>query len=126
MAFPKRRFPMRFQKLTWLVMLTFGLALAVAAPAGAQVDTADLSGGVLDPQGAAIPGARVTVKKLDTGATRSTESDANGQYSFVGLTPGNYELSVDAKGFLSSVNSGLVLTIGQSAVFSPVLQIETG
>ncbi|MHB8654528.1 MAG: TonB-dependent receptor [Terriglobia bacterium] len=117
---------MRIQKLVWLSMLAFGLTLAATAPIGAQVDTADLSGSVLDPQGAAIPRARVTVRKLDTGATRSTESDANGQYSFVGLAPGNYELSVNAKGFMSSVNSGLTLTIGQSAVFSPVLQIETG
>ena len=117
---------MRFQKVIYLVILTFGLTLSVTAPARAQVDTADLSGSVLDPQGAAIPGATVTVKKLDTGATRSMETDANGQYSFVGLAPGNYELTVGAKGFMSSMSSGLALTIGQSAVFNPVLQIESG
>ena len=115
---------MHSQKLLLLVLLILGLTLVVSVPAGAQVDTADLSGSVLDPLGSAIPGARVTVKKLDTGATRSTEADDNGQYSFVGLAPGNYELTVEAKGFARSVNSELILTIGQSAELSPILQIE--
>src|SRR5689334_8164614 len=83
-------------------------------PAEAQVDTVNLSGMVLDPSGAAIPSAKVTIKKVDTGATRSADADAEGSYSFIGLSPGNYELTAEAPGF-NQYRNPVILTVGQSA-----------
>lgn len=115
---------MRCQKLVWLVTLVMASALAAAVPAGAQVNSANLAGQVLDPSQAPVPGARVAVKKLDTGAVRSTEANATGSYTFVGLAPGSYEMTVEAPGFARYENPSLVLAIGQSAQFSPILVIQ--
>jgi len=114
---------MRAQKLVSQVMIVIGLGLVIA-PAWAQVNSANLSGQVLDPSGRAVGGAKVTVKKLDTGATRTTEADATGSYTFTGLVPGSYEMTVEASGFARYQNSGLVLAIGQSAQFNPALVIQ--
>ncbi len=117
---------MRSREWVWLAVLAITLALVGASSTVAQVNTANLSGQVLDPQKAAVPGAKVTVKNLATGATRSSESDASGRYVFVGLPPGRYELAVEAKGFTKLVNAELVLTIGQAAEFDASLTIQSG
>lgn len=116
---------MRFRDWVGVWVLVVGLLLT-AGTALAQVNTVDLSGTVLDPQGAAVPGARVSVKNLATGITRSTETDPNGAYRFVQLPPGRYELSVEAKGFAKLVAPDLVLTIGQSATYNPSVTLPTG
>ena len=86
--------------------------LMLSASASAQVNTVDLSGQVLDPQKSAVPAAKVTVKNLATGATRSTVTNDAGRYVLVGLPPGRYEFSVEASGFAKVVNPEVVLTIG--------------
>ena len=111
----------------WLGILALGLVLLAGSAAGAQVNTVDLSGQVLDPQGLAVPGAKVAVRNLATGATRSAETDQSGRYRIVGLPPGRYELTVDGgKGLAKMVNPELILTIGQSAEFDAHLQLQSG
>jgi hypothetical protein len=110
-----------------LVLVCGLLAVAFSAPpAFAQANAVDLSGQVLDPQSAAVVGAKVTMKNLATGASRSQDSSAEGRYTFVGLPPGRYELSVESKGFAKMVNPELILTIGQAAEFDAHLTIQTG
>src|SRR5713226_1090017 len=111
----------------WLGILALGLVLLAGGAAGAQVNTVDLSGQVLDPQGLAVPGAKVAVRNLATGATRSAETDQSGRYRIVGLPPGRYELTVDGgKGLAKLVNPELVLTIGQSAEFDAHPPLQSG
>ena len=57
-----------------------------------------VSGVVLDPSGAAIPSATVTLRG-DHGGERSTQSDAAGGFGFEGLSPGWYEIRVHPAGF---------------------------
>jgi len=106
--------------------VVMGLAALGTAPAHAQVNSVDLSGQVLDPQGAAVPGATVTVKNIATSATRAAQSDSAGTYRFVGLPPGKYELSVEAKGFARLVAPELTLTVGEAAAFDAHLKIQAG
>jgi len=115
---------MRSKKLACCLVFALGSLLSLAAVGNAQVNTADLSGQVLDPSGRSVAGATVTVKRLDTNVAFSTRSDETGAYSFVGLVPGDYELTVEAPGFARYRNSGLVLTIGQSAQVNADLQLE--
>lgn len=116
---------MRFRQSLFLLVLVLVIGLAVSTPARAQINTVDLSGNVLDPQGKDVPGAKVTLKNLAIGATRSATSDDAGWYVLVGLPPGNYELAIEAKGFARLVNPTLVLTVGQSAVYDATLQIAS-
>jgi hypothetical protein len=97
-----------------------------AGMAVAQINTVQLSGSVLDPQGASVPNAQITVTNLATGATANATSDANGHYTFVGLPPGQYSLSIEARGFAKLVNPSLTLTLGNPAVFNAQLKLAAG
>ena len=110
----------------WLLLLATALALLSGGAARAQVNTADLSGQVLDPNGLAVPHAKVTVENLATGAARTVEADDSGRYRIVGLAPGRYKLTVDAgKGFAKLENPEIILTIGQAAEFDARLQLQS-
>src|ERR1700681_2899041 len=89
----------------------------------AQVTTGTISGVVQDPSGAAIAGAAVTVRNLDTGTARSVISDAGGRYTAPDLTLGNYEVQAQQSGFQTEVRSGITLTVGQQAVVNLALRV---
>ena len=52
----------------------------------------DLQGTVQDNSGAAVAGATVTLKDLDTGVTQSRQTAGNGEYRFPSLSPGRYKV----------------------------------
>ncbi|MGH9943754.1 MAG: TonB-dependent receptor plug domain-containing protein, partial [Pyrinomonadaceae bacterium] len=58
-----------------------------------------LFGRVLDTAGAAIEGATITLRNVRTGAERSAIIPTDGTFTFAGLAPGEYELSVTAENF---------------------------
>ncbi|MBZ5543679.1 MAG: TonB-dependent receptor [Acidobacteriia bacterium] len=99
------------------------LTVAISGPAWGQVNTAEMSGTILDPQGAGVPGAQVTAKNRATSATRTTVSDDTGHYRIVGLRPGAYTVAAEAAGFAQVVDTGVVLTIGQLAEVNVQLQL---
>src|SRR5260370_2878834 len=89
------------------------LALLAAAPLIAQ--NAELSGLVTDPSGLAVPGARVVVQSADTGATRTVSSNQQGEYSVPALLPGPYTITVEANGFKTIHQNGVVVEVDQRA-----------
>lgn len=107
----------------WVCLLAM---LTLAAAANAQVNTAELSGQVLDQSGAAVPGAKITLKNLATGATRSADADGDGTYVLVNLPPGRYSLTIAAKGLTTITVPELILTIGQAAEYNPQLKVAAG
>ncbi len=101
-----------------LVVLLFFFSL-FAEPSAAQ--SGELHGTVLDPSGAAVPGAKITL----TGETRTlhTESDAHGTYTLRGLAPGSYTLMVTAKGFALLTLQNLELAANQIKELNLSLEI---
>ncbi len=92
------------------------LLLASAAVLGqSQATAADLTGSVVDPNGAVVPGATVTARSLTTNITRTTVSGDNGTYRFIALPPGDYEVAAEAPTFKRVVITPVTLTVGQSA-----------
>src|SRR5271165_5223482 len=87
--------------------------------------TANLSGRVSDQTGAAITGAAVTAKNVDTGLTRNTITDQAGRYQLVSLPVGSYELRAMKSGFAEQVRSGIVLVVGQDATADISLRVGT-
>ena len=73
--------------------------------------TASISGTVTDPTGAVIPGAAVTAHNTDTGIDSSTQTNAQGYYSFPALPTGKYEVTIKATGFEEFRETGLVLDV---------------
>ena len=54
---------------------------------------------VYDPQGRVVPGAQVTLRKLPEGTQRTTATDSEGDVTFAGLSPGDYQIEAQARGF---------------------------
>ncbi len=107
---------------TALVLL---LVLLAALPGYAQVDyaTATLKGTVLDPQGAAVGGATVTVTNLSTGISRTVKTGAEGTFQFSALHPGTYKVQAEAPGFEKTIASNLQLSVGQVVVNDVQLKV---
>lgn len=79
-----------------------------------------ISGAVTDPNGAPVPGVRVSVTEVRTGTTSNTVSDETGQYSIPFLAPGQYRLDAKVTGFKAYERKGITLASGEH----PVLDIH--
>jgi len=75
------------------------VALLVQGATGYAQDTGSLHGTVSDPNGAVVGKAQVQITEAQTGIERSTESDANGAFSFTQVKPGTYSVAVTHDGF---------------------------
>ena len=79
----------------WLLSLSFGIAAVVANPRPAEAQlAATISGRVEDASGGAVPAATVTVKSLETGATRVVTTDEVGNFRALALSVGRHEVKV--------------------------------
>src|SRR5262245_52712067 len=111
-------------KLVKLLFLTVtALVLAGTATAQTQVAAADLSGTVTDPTGAVVAGAVVHAKNSATGLNRTVTADSEGNYLFIGLPPGDYEITAEAPTFKKVVISPVKLTVGQNAALTIKLEV---
>jgi hypothetical protein len=121
-----RAFTFRFSKLgvSCLILALITLMSAVSILAQAQATAADLSGTVMDPNGAVVPGASVTAKSLATGISRTVTASESGEYKLIGLPPGDYEVTSEGSGFKKTVISPVTLTVGQSAELA--IKMEVG
>jgi hypothetical protein len=88
-------------------------ALLAAAPLLAQ--DAEISGRISDPSGFAVPNSKVVVQGADTGATRTVFSNQQGEYSVPALLPGPYNVTVEANGFKTVHQNGVVVEVDQRA-----------
>jgi hypothetical protein len=103
-------------------MFRLFLALALALPSIAQTE-ATIIGTVRDASGASLPSASITIKNLETGATRRIVSDPDGRYAAPALAIGKYELSADRIGFAQETKTGITLVVGQQLTVDFTLQI---
>ena len=110
-----------FNRLIYPLIFTI-LAVLCVAPLAAQVSAA-LSGIVKDQSSAVISGATITAKNVDTGAERTTTSDAEGRYQFSSLPVGLYEIHGAKSGFSDELHTGIQLVVGQSATVDLSLRV---
>jgi len=100
------------------------LAALLAAGANAQtITTGELIGRVTDSTGALVLHASVLLKSVDTGESRTAESNSSGAYRFSLVTPGMYEISSIAAG-LKSDTERVSAVVGDVAVVDLVLKVE--
>jgi outer membrane receptor protein involved in Fe transport len=93
-------------------VLSLATLLPLSMPVMAQATTGVLTGTVTDPQGGAIPNAKVTVKNQETGVEQSITATGEGNYTFPTLPPGKYTVTVEAQGFKRSVITDVDVRIG--------------
>ncbi len=95
--------------------------LAILAVASAAM-AVTIRGTVVDPDGRAVPQARVSLLAPLT-ALEERQTDAHGRYEFAGLSPGVYRLVANAPGF-STASSEVPLTGSESATVDLALAIS--
>lgn len=111
-------------RLAMLVAVAFAFLLVCAGSTFAQaIAVAQLNGTVTDPSGAIIGGAHVSVRNTGTNVTSTATSNDRGFYTITNLTPGTYELTTSYSGFANYRQTGIVLTVGQSATVDIALQL---
>ncbi len=107
----------------WSVAVTLLILAMYPPPAAAQV-TAAISGKVEDSSGAAVDDAIITVKSLETGATRVVTTDTAGNFRVLSLPLGEQEIRAEKPGFKAAIRTGFNLDVGQEAVLT--LQLQAG
>jgi len=102
---------MRFRQSQFLS--GFLLLLVCAAVTLAQNATGSITGAVTDPNNEVIPNATVTVTNKATGAVRKGATRSGGVYSVESLLPGEYEVRVEAQGFITQLQA-LTVAVGST------------
>lgn len=100
-----------WRQVTYLLALLC-LGLASALPAAAQFDTGTISGVVVDPTGALLPGASVVLQNLGTGHSINLTTDSVGGFDATTLPFGVYTVTSRAPGFQPQTSEPLVLNVG--------------
>ena len=111
--------------LSLLAILGVVILGSWAKPAYSQVgaSAAQLNGAVRDESGGSVAKATVTLRDTGTNRTYTTQSNENGLYLFASLPPGRYELTTEASGFAKSTQTGIVLTVGQTATIDVTVKV---
>jgi hypothetical protein len=97
-------------RLLFLIIATIIVAASFGA-ASAQTESGQIVGKVTDPNGAVVPGAKITVKSVDTGREVTVTSDDQGQYSVSALQPGIYDVTAEGGSFKPSTQR-VQITVG--------------
>lgn len=102
----------------------FLIALSITVPAVfGQAISGSISGTVIDPAGAVIAGANITITNVATNATRTTATDANGVFVFTNLAPGNYKVKIEKEGFGPQEIPNVQVLLGRDTAIKPTLQV---
>ncbi len=88
------------------------LMCLVAVSAYSQLSsstTGRIHGTVTDPSGAIVPGAKLVLKDIARGHELTATSESNGDYTFLSLDPGSYQLTATMAGFETAVYNNIVV-----------------
>ncbi|HUU13558.1 MAG TPA: carboxypeptidase-like regulatory domain-containing protein, partial [Terriglobia bacterium] len=111
----------------WVLIPLFLFCLLgfVNSPAWAQGFVGSVTGVVTDPTGAVVPGANVTLTDTTKGYTHRATTDGVGRYVIRQLPPSTYQLKVEAQGFKTSIQEGIVLAVAQASSVDVALELGT-
>src|SRR5689334_6203453 len=95
----------------WCAVIAILLTITTAAWAQ---DNASLTGTVMDPSGAAVVNAGISLTNTATGQVRHATSNSAGDYLFASLGAGIYNLEASASGFQKFSRTGIVVHVAQT------------
>jgi hypothetical protein len=87
--------------------------------------TTSLRGTVTDPTGAVIPEATVSIKSFENGSSRKILTDVNGEYSFLQVAPGEYNLVAEKPGFATITNAHIKLLVNTPATLDLKMSLSS-
>ena len=103
---------------------TLGIALLCSISLFAQTTSTEVLGTVSDTSGAIVPGAKVTLLRVQTGQRRIVTTDGSGNYSFPLIEIGDYTVNVELAGFKVQSKTGVHVEYQQKARVN--VQLEVG
>ena len=93
--------------------------------AHAQNSEGTILGHITDPTGAVVPGVDVTIRNAGTHLSQSTKTSNVGDYIFVNITPGTYDVTAKRDGFKTSQSSNLILNVDATLRQNFTLELGT-
>jgi outer membrane receptor protein involved in Fe transport len=93
------------------VLAAILLLATFAVPGWGQTFRGTILGAITDSSGAAVTGATVTIKNVDTGLIRTTVSTGDGTFSVPELPIGTYIVTIDKTGFQTAVTTGVAVDV---------------
>ena len=105
------------------MFLILALLPALAGRLQAQNSQGTILGHVQDSSGAAVAGAKVTARNVNTNVTHRFTTKGPGDYVFVDMIPGTYEVRIEASGFKTELSTGLILEVDQTLRQNFTLQV---
>ena len=99
------------------------LVLFFVTKANCQAAYGTIIGTVTDPSGAGVADATVTVNDIEKGVSQGVATNSSGYYTVTNLIPGNYRVSVEAKGFKKNVQQNVPVIVGNSTTVDVTLQL---
>src|SRR5579863_5462667 len=101
--------------------MLFCLAVVLCSAHGQY--RAGIQGVIVDPQGAAVEGATVTLTSKDTNVSKIVTTDAGGTYNFLSLAPAHYTITVEKSGFKKQALADVVVAAEQTQAVNITLEI---
>ena len=90
-----------------------GLLVVLSLPSCLKAQTASIGGTITDSSGAAVPSAEITAGNVNTGETRSVQTDESGVYRITNLNPGVYDIRIEHANFNTVLYSRISLSVDQ-------------
>jgi hypothetical protein len=115
---------LKMRKTATFIALAFAILIGIES-ASAQFETATVLGSVQDANGAAVPNVTVTLKNIGTDIRVTNTTDENGDYKFVNIKIGVYQVIVEAKGFKKVVADNITVKVNARQRVDLTLQIAT-
>ncbi len=106
------------------IALLIVIAVLGAVLGGAQTSSTSLRGTVVDPHGAVVPGAEVTITNSATAFSRTTKTDGQGFYQFLEVPPATYTVTFKAAGFGILQVEDVRLLVHTPATLNQTLRVQ--
>src|SRR6267143_925736 len=117
---PSRRISTGYAECLAAILI---LVILSSAPSSAQVSGATLSGTITDSSGGVVPDSRVVITNVATGVITNVTTNSDGFYTAANLLPGEYNVTISAKGYTTQERTGISLTVGAQQVFDLTLRV---
>jgi hypothetical protein len=101
------------------------IALLSSPTLFAQSTGGRIRGTVTDQSGATVTAAKVVITNQANGSQRDTETGTNGEYMFLEVPVGTYEIEINQTGFKKYLRKGIAVDLNQILTVDVILQVGT-